>query len=132
MPYDVTNPEIYNDLFAKVEKLALESPIRALAVFENYDVPDGLPIWWKVRKAIFYAICCFMMKKFRSGGELLEWAQKEWTMANIKEKYWVSASHSRAIEALEHDFKEWTRLCATGKPRSADIKTVKTEYSQVG
>lgn len=68
MSYASTRLALWNEVFAKAESLAIESPIRALLVFENLEIPDGMKIWWKVRKAIFYAICSFMLKKFAGGG----------------------------------------------------------------
>lgn len=107
MPYDSTNLKANNDLFEKLERLALKSPIRALLMFESHEVPDGEPIWWKVRKGIFYAICSFMLKKFRTGSEMVQWAEKEWAEAKVKETCWVPDNHSRAIEALEYDLQAW-------------------------
>lgn len=76
-------------------------------VFETYGLPDEMALWWRVRKGIFFAICAFMMKKFRTGGEFVAWAQKGWKSGDVKEKMWVQDSHELAIGALEHDLKHW-------------------------
>jgi hypothetical protein len=49
-------------------------------------MPDGMEMWCRIRKSIFYAMCSLLLKKYKTGGELVAWARSEWDSAAVNEK----------------------------------------------
>jgi hypothetical protein len=75
-------------------------------------MPDGMEIWWRIRKTTFYAMCSFLLKKYKTGGELVAWARSEWA---VKDRMFVQGTHHSAIQALEHDLTQWAIACSKGE-----------------
>lgn len=72
---------------------------------------------WKLGEgsAIFYAMCSFLLKKYKTGGELVAWARSEWESAAGKHRMFVQGTHHSDIQALEHDSKQWAIACSKGE-----------------
>lgn len=114
MAYESINIRLYDHLFDRAERSALESHIYALSNFHAYHLSDGMPVWYRVHKAMLYAMCAFLLKKLKSGLQLVEWARREWEVDGSLQ--WVQESHKGSIRALEHDFQHWSQVCRKGQP----------------